>query len=1503
MIGTAFGKRCARSRLRILALVMSLLSLSGICQQGFAESSCYYPVSWEANGNRANGPCAPTESLTECLQHAADWWSHAYPSLPPATLDPSCDVGTFPNLGLFQCSALQGAQSWGDIGAVPAGCSTHYFVSATALNPSVCSRNCLGTDPINPAQGNVYTTEEDVRLGAGAITYRRFYNNLDATGVDGVPGWRHTYARSIKAVYLPPDIAYPGQSASISAEYSTQADACTQGFATIQSSVSAWAGATATFSNGSCVLSTAAGVVGTLQVQMTAFPLPTTPASPIEYDLIRDDGQTLRVTMQNGVVNNQPGTSLRLGITGSGFTVTDDQDTVETYDATGVLQSITSRTGVVQTLSYNGGLWSGVSDSFGNSLTVTRNAQGSIGSISVNGGGSVQYGYDSLQNLSTVTNLDNTTRSYLYGNVWRPTWLTSLVDENGTTYSTWTYGDYVHATSTSLALGANAVSLAYNSDGSVTATDALGAVRTVTFTRTGDQNSVTGITGSHCPGCVDGLATTYDLAGWVSSRADYNGNLTCYANDAIRGLEVVRVEGFASGNTCPSNLATYAPASGTRQRKISTTWNATFREPDTIAEANRTTSFTYNPSGNVHTKTVTDTTVTPNVVRTWTYTYDNFGRVLTADGPRTDVADVTTYQYYTCTTGAECGQVRTVTNAAGQVTTFNTYNAYGQPLTITDPNGIVTTLTYDARQRVRSRQVANETTAFDYWPTGLLKKVTLPDASYLLYTYDGAHRLTQISDALGNKIVYTLDAMGNRTAEKSYDPSNALHRTHTRVFNSLSQLYQDVNAAGTAAVTTTFGYDPQGNQTSVAAPLSRNAANAYDELNRLKQITDPASGVTQFGYDANDNLTAVTDPRTLTTSYSYNGFGDLSAQSSPDTGTTTNTYDSAGNLATSTDARGAVSTYSYDALNRVTQVGYSQGGTTDQTISFTYDTGTNGQGHLTGASDANHSIGWTYDALGRVTNKTQTVGTVMHSVGYGYASGDLTSLTTPSGQVVSYGYNGDHQVTSVAVNGTTVLNGATYEPLGPVSGWTWGNGTTTTRTYDTDGKISRIVSAGTKVYTYDNAFRITGITDTSAGSANWTYGYDALDRITSGTSPSITRGWTYDANGNRLTEGGTAPSSYSISPTSNQISSISGALARTYGYDAAGNTISYATVTATYNNAGRLQTVSQGGTTETAIYNALGQRIQKSGGTAATVLFWYDEAGHLLGEYDGTGALIEETVWLGDIPVATLRPNGASVSIYYVHSDQLNTPRQITRPSDNAQLWTWFSDPFGTDAANANPSGLGTFAYNLRFPGQVFDGQAGLHQNGYRDYDPATGRYAQSDPIGLDGGLNTYSYVGSDPLTYTDEWGLARCAYSIAQHSIICVSNDGQKAVISHHGIHSGLGPCRNNQSCGNTKMAGPVTPDTYHVAANTLPGHQGWWALQSTSWRPGTDGALCRLGLKRCGFNLHLGTFSEGCITFDKNDPVSVDTFNRISDLFTNDAPNNTLTVIPNIPGAPVQP
>ena len=691
--------------------------------------------------------------------------------------------------------------------------------------------------------------------------------------------------------------------------------------------------------------------------------------------------------------------------------------------------------------------------------------------------------------------------------------------------------------------------------------------------------------------------------------------------------------------------------------------------------------------------------------------------------------------------------MHTITNAAGHVN--NTYNAHGQPLTLTDPNGVVTTLTYDLRQRLTSRTVGTELTTIEYWPTGLLKKVTLPDSSYLLYSYDDAHRLTAIEDTEGNRVAYTLDNMGNRTVEQSYDPSNALTQTRTRVFDTLNRLSREIGAAGTADVTTTYGYDDNGNQLGIEAPLGRDSSQTYDELNRLTQTTDPLSGNVGYGYNALDQLISITDPRSKVTTYTYNALGDLTQQVSPDTGTTTSTYDSGGNLATSTDARNKTASYSYDALNRVTSIGYP-----DQTITYTYDTGTNQNGRLTGITDNSGSTSWSYDPQGRVTSRQQSMG-ITKTTGYAYDNaGRLKTLILPSGNTVTYIYT-DGKVTSLKLNGsTTILSNVLYQPFGPTRGWTWGNSTLAIREYDTDGLITDIDSAGLKSYGYDDAFRITSITDASNSALSQTYGYDLLDRLTAASGSGLSQIWTYDANGNRLTQGGSSSSTYTVSTTSNRLSSVSGAVTRSYTYDNAGNTTNDGAATFTYNDAGRMVFTTKSSVTTTYALNALGQRVKKTSGGSSRY-FVYDESGRLLGEYNNAGTLIQETLWLGDIPVATLRPNGTGIIHFYVHTDHLNTPRRLSRPSDNVIVWRWDSDPFGVAGANEDPDGDSTpVAYNLRFPGQYLDAETGLRYNYFRDYDPATGRYAQSDPIGLKGGPNTYAYVSGNPIRLIDPFGL-----------------------------------------------------------------------------------------------------------------------------------------------------
>jgi len=195
-----------------------------------------------------------------------------------------------------------------------------------------------------------------------------------------------------------------------------------------------------------------------------------------------------------------------------------------------------------------------------------------------------------------------------------------------------------------------------------------------------------------------------------------------------------------------------------------------------------------------------------------------------------------------------------------------------------------------------------------------------------------------------------------------------------------------------------------------------------------------------------------------------------------------------------------------------------------------------------------------------------------------------------------------------------------------------------------------------------------------------------------------------------------------------------------------------------------MDTMTNAGGTVSYSYNALELRVGKTGPTAlvptGAAYYVYDEAGKLLGEYDANGILVYETIYLG-IPVGVVKQTGTAgagniaISLYNISTDQLGAPRIITRQSDEAIVWRWDSaEAFGATAPDQNPGSLGTFTFNQRLPGQVFDAESGLFQNWNRDYDPRGGHYRQSDPIGLAGGINTFAYVGGNPLSNVDPNGL-----------------------------------------------------------------------------------------------------------------------------------------------------
>jgi RHS repeat-associated protein len=187
-------------------------------------------------------------------------------------------------------------------------------------------------------------------------------------------------------------------------------------------------------------------------------------------------------------------------------------------------------------------------------------------------------------------------------------------------------------------------------------------------------------------------------------------------------------------------------------------------------------------------------------------------------------------------------------------------------------------------------------------------------------------------------------------------------------------------------------------------------------------------------------------------------------------------------------------------------------------------------------------------------------------------------------------------------------------------------------------------------------------------------------------------------------------------------------------------------------------------------YNAMGQRVTKTA-SGITTYYLYGLEGELLAELDATGAPQVEYIHLNGAPLAMVQNPATTPKVYYLHNDPLGAPRRAT-DKNGVVMWAWQGDAFGNTLPDEDPDNDGVATeINLRFPGQYYDEETGLHQNWHRYYDPSTGRYITSDPIGLDGGLNSYTYVGGNPLRWADPFGLAVqiCTKFWHPHTFICV--------------------------------------------------------------------------------------------------------------------------------------
>ena len=392
----------------------------------------------------------------------------------------------------------------------------------------------------------------------------------------------------------------------------------------------------------------------------------------------------------------------------------------------------------------------------------------------------------------------------------------------------------------------------------------------------------------------------------------------------------------------------------------------------------------------------------------------------------------------------------------------------------------------------------------------------------------------------------------------------------------------------------------------------------------------------------------------------------------------------------------------------------------------------------------------------------------------------MARLTLPSGRMVEYTRDNVRRVRgiSTAVNGQkqAIVSEISYRADGMRTGYLYGNGLSGQRVYDRQGRLLRqdlgVRSAGTwssksweRHYQYDKNSNLVR-RGPSPDESERNYGYDALDRLEDERKagpPEERQIYEYDLNGNRLREREKQEIEHFLEKGSNRLLATE-ELLRTGEGEVEESSTSWRYE---YNNAGRLKAVYQEGVkVSTYLYGADGLRRKKTvyetdGSTVAKEIHYHYVSGLLVSETTATGTLLRDYLWNPDgSPLAQIEggtPGNSQERLLYLHTDHLLTPRRATNTAGTS-VWSWESSAFGKESPKQDPDGDGTLTVvQLRYPGQYHDTETGLYYNWNRYYDPSTGRYIQSDPIGLRDGLNTYAYVGGNPLIYTDPPGLAAC--------------------------------------------------------------------------------------------------------------------------------------------------